>query len=729
MIIKSEGRKTGRDPAIAEIIKHFDQPEKVGNLGALSRKEIEVIAGETRKCRKDFNYAARNYFWIIDKKRNDKLFTLWESQELILDEIRKLRDQGRSQKLMILKARQLGCSTLIEALVAWRTMFFSNTNAIVVSNRPDHASYLFAIMLHIYDQMPWWLKPDIASRKQEDGLLFDNPDPDQRRTSPGLKSMISVQAATQMSGIGQGITINAAHLSEYSDWDQDKAQECIEGDLGNALADGPQTFAILESTGRGAGSYSHRLWRKNVELKERADWVPVFLPWFFDRRHVMAPASGWKIQLPERDMSIRIASEWVRCDGCGAWRESMDRGVSLVDFACQACTAGILRTYQLADEQLCWMEWRRMNAEKDVKSLKTLREEQSSTAEESWQISGYNVFPTEVQSWVNNCVRPPIAEGDLDAQGKFHGVKSRGDIVTCWCDGCTVDHTYDGAPLRIWEWPMPNYDYVIGADVSEGLSGESDYSVGCINRVGKAPSADVQVAVYRSNTIDPIAFAKPLTQMGKMYNEAMLSIEYNKYDSCANTARFQLQYPNLFQWKHLDSTNPRATKVHWYTTMTTKPRLWQTMVKFLRERLYVIQDEVTANEMKTFQKDDFDDRSGSAGFGFFDDCLISAMIALYTAHETDFDENLGYIPIRKTREEIRGAFPWEMECTRCGATWGSANPNSEWNCPNEDCGCRIHTAKRTGVEESLPAKVDWNDMGKTAEEMAAEGSELDYEMM
>lgn len=729
-----EKRVIGRDPAIRDLIKHFDEEGRINNLGALTRKELSVIANETRKCRQDFSYASRNYFWIIDKKRNDYLFTLWESQELILDEMRKLRDRGLAQKLIILKARQLGCSTLIEALIAWRTMFFTNTNAIVVSAEPDHAAYLFAIMLHIYDQMPWWLKPDISSRKQEDGLLFDNPNPEERRLSPGLKSMISVQAATQMSGIGQGRTINAAHVSEYCDMDQDKAQEMIEGDLGNALADGPQTFAILESTGKGAGSYSHRLWRTNVELRENADWTPIFLPWFFDKKHVMAPDKGWRTAKPEQDMALKVASEWVRCDNvqCGAWREKFDRSVSIEGIDCPVCQLGSLKTFYLGDEQLRWMEYKRKNAEKDIKSMKTLREEQATTAEEAWQISGYSVFPFEVQEWVNLCVKNPIAEGNLDLNGQFHGVKKHATEdanATCWCEGCTADHTSDPAPLRIWEWAIPGYDYVIGADVSEGLGGESDYSVGVINRVGKAPNPDVQVGVYRSNTIDPISFAKPLTQMGMMYNEGMLSIEYNKFDSCANTARFQLQYPNLFQWKHLDSTSPRASKIHWYTTMTTKPRLWQTMVKFLRERLYIIQDSVTANEMKTFQKDDFDDRSGSAGFGFYDDALITSMIALYTAHETDFDENLGYIPIRKTREEVRGAFPWEMTCTRCGHTWGSGNPNGEWNCPNKDCGCRIHRAVRTTVAETSAPIAKWEEMAVTSGGGMAENGEIDYDYL
>ena len=95
-------------------------------------------------------------------------FSLW----LLTHTIYRIKNRGKAQKLQIIKARQLGCSTLIEGLIAWRSMYFPNTNAMVVSHVPRHASYLFGIMLHIYDQLPWWMKPMISSRKEELGPQY-----------------------------------------------------------------------------------------------------------------------------------------------------------------------------------------------------------------------------------------------------------------------------------------------------------------------------------------------------------------------------------------------------------------------------------------------------------------------------------------------------------------------------------------------------------------------------
>lgn len=295
-----------QDTEVRQLIEHLDQPDKFEQPGRLTPAEIRVILKELDRCRKDFVYAARNYFWITDKNLQDQLFSLWPSQELILEKVLELRSKGKQQKLIIIKSRQLGCSTLIEAMVAWRTMFFSNVNALVVSYDRSHtADVLFPIMTFIYDRMPWWLKPMCAMRKSEEGLHFDNPKPDLRATEPGLNSRVYVKGANSTTAVGQGIRLSAVHVSEFSDFEERTARGIIDEDMVNALAEGPGTFAILESTAKGANTYSHRLWKRCVELAERdrAEWEPLFLPWFFDPTHVRPVRVDFR--LDKRDHEIR----------------------------------------------------------------------------------------------------------------------------------------------------------------------------------------------------------------------------------------------------------------------------------------------------------------------------------------------------------------------------------------------------------------------------------------
>lgn len=704
--------KWERDSSISDLIDYFDEPRfhdrKIKSDGdrfaLLTVREIQAIEDITRKCRNDFSYASRNFFWITNKKKGDQLFKLWESQELIYEQLLRLKSKGLHMKLMILKARQLGCSTLIEGLIAWASMFFRNVNAIVVSFDAEHAAYLFGIMQHIFDMMPWWLKPQCSSREYKDGLKFDNPDQAERRRNPGLNSAVMVQAANKRTGVGQGVRISAAHLSEYADWHPDYARDVIEEDLGNALAeDDPDMFAILESTAKGAGNYSYRLWNKNVELGEQAEWHPLFLPWFFERTRFIAPPHGWRAEAPELQMNERVHEDWVRCDNneCEQYQERYIKTHDYEDTPCPTCGAGTLRSYSLQPGQMYWMQRKRKNAEKESESLKKLRQEMATTAEEAFQLSGIAIFGDGAQEYVNSTVRHATKAGFLDKSGKFHGCNPRNPRLHaatneyydgCFCEGCDQNHEYGDengeTPLQIWKEPEKDAEYCIGADVSEGLGGEADYSVGFILKVSRTGGADEQVGVFRSNLIDPVAFAQVLNFLGRAYNDAMMCIELNRYDTCGNWVRFQCQYPNLYRWKHLDSINPLSNKLGWLTTASTKPRLYQTLKRWLQFKLIVLYSRNLASELKTFTKDDYDERGAGSESGSYDDEAIACMIALYCAHESDWDDSVGQLAIKRelTMEEA----PWWMSCAACQLIWPARN-SLEKQCPR--CGCMVITGR------------------------------------
>lgn len=708
-----------RDIEVQEIIKHFDHSDRRDNWESLGESEIQVILKEIERCRNDFSYAARNYFWIQTKDGEDIPFQLWESQELILERWYWLRHKfpNKSQRIMILKARQLGCSTVIEGLIAWATIFFSNRNAMVVSHDDSHAAYLYGIMTHILDMLPWWLQPMVASRKQETGLFFANPDASKRRENPGNQSLVTVQSAMQVNGVGRGMRLNAVHLSEYASWEWSKFSEIIDGDMIHALANNRNSFAFLESTGKGAGSPSEDMWQAQVDLAEDADWLPVFIPWFFEKTRVEAPPDGWRPERPEEEMREKIAKDWVLCDnqGCGHYFESNFRRVSRVDQPCSECSTGVLRRVILTDEQLRFMRGARINAErKGPDAIKKLREELASTAEESFQLSGIQVFSAACHEWVNLCVdKNPLIWGNIDDHGGLHYSKDP-HTGRCGMESCKQDHRYeDEHPLQIWELPVPGAQYSIGVDVAEGLGGKADYSVIFVNKVspnGRWP--DEQVALWRSNTVDPIALASPVNWLGRLYNEAMVSIEVNKFDSCFNTVRLQYLYPNMFVWKHYDSKNPISQKLGWVTNLRSKPMLWQTATRWLKSHLWIIRSYNFAYEMKRFQKDDYDDQRASAERNFNDDELIAGMIALFCAHDMDYNEDMNFIPVHSRQDGVKIA-DWDNLCERCKTRWDSDGAPGV-SCPH--CRCMMIQSHRNAYE-GHNTQFDIMELGKTEEEM------------
>ena len=706
-----------RDAGITEMVAYFDrcatqQPDwermtSEERFATLKKAERESIKQQFVLCVNDFSYASRNYFWITNKRREDQLFALWESQWLVLQKYYELKRAGKPQKILIIKARQLGASLLIEAMIAWRTMFFPNTEALVVSVDADHSKYLFSLMLHIYDMMPWWLKPQAASLQYEDGLHFDNPDRDARRLKPGLNSHIYVQHSNQISGVGQGHVITAFHGSEVTDWLQSRAEQIIEGDLLNAIAETTESFGFLESTGKGAGTYSHKLWQTCEQMGDRAEWCPLFLPWFFETTRVLAPPQGWHIQKPEDSMCERVSGEWAHCDKCTRFFSAAIHGESCVGTLCPICKSGTVQPFVLTDAQLYWKQTKRENAEfKGLEALKKHRAEMSSTAEEAFQLSGVCVFDEECIEKATYSIRNPkkvagIKVGFLNSRGEFHGYT--GVKGGCWRNGCTADHRFDDEVLTVWEEPQKGREYAVGVDISEGIG--QDYSVISIIKTGRSAGPDEQVAIWRSNGVDPSTLSFYVNVLGLWYNEALMCIEYNTgFRTTANEVRFKYMYPNIFRWKHLDSQNPVSSKFHWYTQYNTKPLLWQTWRKWIKAGLMIVRDPVTLAEMLTFQKDDEDDRSAEHERGSHDDVLMASMIALYCSHEMEADEG-GRIPV-PTQAESEEPFRYRMTCLKCKTVWGAANPEKEYRCPNEACQSIRITGEPTTTADPRKTNLD-----------------------
>jgi hypothetical protein len=371
-----------QDIEVGQLIAHLNGPDKFERPDNLTPSEIRTILKEFDRCRKDFVYAARNYFWITNKKLENQLLTLKPGQELIYEKILEIKAKKQPQKIIIIKARQLGCSTLIEALVAWRTMFFNNVNALVVSYDRSHTSdVLFPIMCFIYDQMPWWLKPMCAQRKSDEILYFDNPKPDARALEPGLNSRVYVKGANSTTGVGQGIRLSCAHISEFADFDEKVAKNIIDEDMVNALVEDENTFAILESTAKGANRYAHKLWKRCMELvgADEAEWYPLFLPWFHEATRIRPITGEFKLETPEYRMRERIKSEWVRCDNddCLQYHYRYLRRHDSDGDICPTCNVGTLKAFELSDLQLAWIQHRRKNAARDEDSQKKLAQEMS----------------------------------------------------------------------------------------------------------------------------------------------------------------------------------------------------------------------------------------------------------------------------------------------------------------------------------------------------------------
>lgn len=80
---------------------------------------------------------------------------------------------------------------------------------------------------------------------------------------------------------------------------------------------------------------------------------------------------------------------------------------------------------------------------------------------------------------------------------------------------------------RIYEEPKKENAYVVVCDVAEGVGG--DNSVANVFEISQVPYR--QVAIYKSNLIDPVSFAEVIHTLAKMYNDSMTLVESNSIGS------------------------------------------------------------------------------------------------------------------------------------------------------------------------------------------------------
>jgi len=176
--------------------------------------------------------------------------------------------------------------------------------------------------------------------------------------------------------------------------------------------------------------------------------------------------------------------------------------------------------------------------------------------------------------------------------------------------------------LLVWDDPKPGTRYVIGADVSEGLS-DGDYS--CAD-VLSLPYGE-QVAHWHGK-IAPDLYAKLLKQLGERYNNALVGVEANNHGMTVNILLRDYGYSNIYVQKAIDdrgSSDKETRRLGWLTTSKSKPYIIDQLAAELREQTHGIVNEKTVIEMQTYIVQD--NGSYNAQAGCHDDRVMARAIA------------------------------------------------------------------------------------------------------
>lgn len=539
-----------------------------------------------------------NFLKIRDKTATIVPFKLNHAQKRVMDIMKRDEENGIPKRYIVLKARQMGLSTLFEGLIFQDTSTHENKNSLIIAHEEQASSNLFNMSKLYYENLPDLIRP---MKKYANGkvLQFENPtnDESEKLSNPGLRSKISI--ATAGAGeVGRSATYHNIHASEVAFFPDAKVTML---GLLQAVPDQPNTMVVLESTANGVGDWFHDMWQKAE--KGLNEFTPIFLPWFIQPEYTRPFRSqGEKEQLI---MEVETVSK----DG---------NGNDVFTYEHQ-----LKEKHNLTWEQLNWRRYTVANKCQGDEEL--FMQEYPSTAEEAFISSGRPKFNIPALRKYQTITKPPIKRGYLqwdESQGAEKKVKFVEDAK---------------GYISIWKDPIKGEHYALGSDVAEGLV-DGDFSCGYVG------DSQFDIVARWHGHIDPDLFGVELVKLAMFYNDAYLGVESNNHGLTTLTAIKKLEYWNIYYTKTFDKIAETMTqKMGWATTARTKPFMIDKLAEFIREFHLGIYDDLLIAEAFTYIIED--NGKTNAQPGTHDDTIMACAIMLQLLLEGKGDFYTPEIPI------------------------------------------------------------------------------------
>lgn len=221
----------------------------------------EVVNKLRQEFKFNFPFYASKCLKIRTKTDGLQPFVLNSVQSDLNDKIdEELRLKGKV-RFIILKARQMGISTFVNARFFHRTVFNSGIKAMVLTHQAKATAELFEMTRCYYDHCPDEFKPK-AHRDNTNELAFITIASSMKTATAGSKN------------VGHGSTIQCLHWSEVS---RSNNQAEMTTGVMQTVPTGDGTMIILESTANGVGEYFYQTWQ--AAMRGENDYVPIFYPW------------------------------------------------------------------------------------------------------------------------------------------------------------------------------------------------------------------------------------------------------------------------------------------------------------------------------------------------------------------------------------------------------------------------------------------------------------------
>lgn len=568
----------------------------------LNAEEEQDVLHNILRLRMEYDF---EYWCATCVKIQDKLtkkivpFTLRKPQLKLFKTLYGSMIKEKPIRVIVLKARQWGGSTLVQIFMAWVQLFHrTGWHSVIVADVEDQARNIKSMYSRLAQHHPEEVLP----------IIFNSFEGSSKNKIIENRDCIIYMGSMQKPDSLRSADVMMAHLSEVGLWKatEGKKPEDLVQSVGGTVPLEPYTMVVMESTAKGIGNFFHKEWCKAVAGEN--GYLPVFVAWYEIEIYSIPFASAVK----RREFALSLNDTEQSYFTLGATLEAIHW----------------YRTKKYTDSYDDW----RMGCEFPT------------TPAEAFQSTGRRAHsPTHVEAMRKYTYDPPFV-GDLYAS-RTHG---EGAI-----DSTLHFEPSEGGDVHLWAMPDKSISmkrrYIVSMDIG-GRGKDADWSViSVIDRFWLTEGGVEEcIGTCRFHLDQDLAVWKAV-QVASFFNNALLVVEANSLDSKGSEGDHTLtildeikgRYSNLYC-----RTDPQRIiegvpeRYGFFTSKASKSDLVNQMNKRLREQGYIERDRRALDEIDFYEIKD--DGTFGAVDGQHDDIYMSRAIGLKASqtHEAPYRNQL-----------------------------------------------------------------------------------------
>lgn len=589
------------------------------NVEPTQAEHMKVVEQFVRvRCKHDFPFWAATFVYIKNKGGgNDVLFRLTRPQRRFVSVLEDLRVAGKPIRIVLLKARQWGGSTTSQLYMAWLQLVHrKGLNSLIIAHQgagSDEIKDMFDRMIKAY---PIGMLHSISEQydEKEPKMVGVGKSGSIYRV-PQRNCKIKIGTAERPDSC-RGGDYNLVHLSEVGLWkatDGKKPEDIVRSACSGILLK-PYTMIVYESTANGTGNFFQREYDDAKDPQKPSQFQSLFVSWF--------DIEAYSQPIDDVEAFARTLYAGREQDGARSSRE--ESGRYLWKLWQSGATLEAINWYK--GERAKYTDHGQMAAEYPSDDV------------EAFVNSGAHVFDAEQVEQFKSACKPARYIGDVYADG---------DEGADALKGLRFGSDSQG---QLWVWSLPEPDdadaiitnrYLTVVDIG-GRSNKADWSaIVVFDRLFMVDGGKPSVVAQWYGHIDMDILAWKAAQIAAFYNNSLLVIESNTLETHDRQRQVdgdqsgyilnQVKdvYPNLYarRQSEKDILEGRPRQYGFHTNVATKPIIISTLVKVVREGLYVERDQRCLDEYITYERKP----NGAYGaiIGKHDDLLMTRAIGLH----------------------------------------------------------------------------------------------------